>query len=127
MSLTLVPNTCSSAVPEPVETSSRRAQRLALARRSYDGRAARAAGDAESIERDLVALLRRGDEAAYETLVRTYGPRMLAVARRYVPTQEDAEDVLQSAFVLVFRFVQRFAGASKLSTWLHRILVNSAL
>jgi RNA polymerase sigma-70 factor (ECF subfamily) len=74
-----------------------------------------------------VALLRLGDNAAFETLVRTYGPRMLALARHYVKSEADAEDVLQSAYLLVFRFIPRFAGASKLSTWLHRIVVNSAL
>jgi RNA polymerase sigma-70 factor (ECF subfamily) len=78
-------------------------------------------------ENALVARMRHGDDAAYEKLVRVYGPRMLAVARRYFPRQEDAEDVLQSAFLLVFRFIHRFEGNSQLSTWLHRIVVNSAL
>jgi RNA polymerase sigma-70 factor (ECF subfamily) len=52
---------------------------------------------------------------------------MLAVARSYLPVQEDAEDVLQSALLLVVRFIHGFEGASRLSTWLHRIVVNAAL
>lgn len=78
-------------------------------------------------EAKLVARLARGESAAFEELVRDYGPRMLALARSYVPTEHDAEDVLQSTFVLVFRFIHRFEGGSQLSTWLHRITVNSAL
>jgi RNA polymerase sigma-70 factor, ECF subfamily len=85
------------------------------------------ARDSAPSESALLARLRAGDEAAYEVLVRTYGPRLLAVARRYLPCQEDAEDALQSAFLQVFRFIGRFEGASRLSTWLHRIVVNSAL
>jgi RNA polymerase sigma-70 factor (ECF subfamily) len=75
----------------------------------------------------MVARLRLGEHEAYETLVRTHGPRMLSVARGYLPTQEDAENATQSAFLLAFRFIHRFDGASLLSTWLHRIVVNSAL
>jgi RNA polymerase sigma-70 factor (ECF subfamily) len=86
-----------------------------------------AAIDVEAAERELVARLQLGEEAAYETLVRSHGPRMLALARRYFATQDDAEDVLQSAFVLVFRFIGRFEGQSRLSTWLHRIVVNCSL
>ena len=86
----------------------------------------RQVSEADLAESALVARLRLGDSAAFETLVRTYGPRMLALARRYFKSEADAEDVLQSAYLLVFRFIPRFTGASKLSTWLHRIVVNSA-
>jgi RNA polymerase sigma-70 factor, ECF subfamily len=86
-----------------------------------------AAGPTDGLDAALVAGLRAGDEAAYRTLVVTYGPRMLAVARRRLSSEEDAEDAVQSAFLLVFRFIDRFAGAARLSTWLHRIVVNCAL
>ena len=96
------------------------------ARRPAADGVVRRAPDAETGESALVARLRLGDNAAFETLVRTYGPRMHAIARRYFKSEADAEDVLQSAYLLVFRFIPRFTGASKLSTWLHRIVVNSA-
>ena len=48
-------------------------------------------------ERALVAALKRGDEAAFETLVRVYGPRLLAVARRLLRDDDAARDALQSA------------------------------
>ena len=78
-------------------------------------------------EAEFVARLKLGDPEAFETLVREHGPRMLALARRYLPRETDAEDALQDAFMSVFRFVGSFAGGSRLTTWLHRITVNAAL
>ena len=78
-------------------------------------------------EATLVAQLRAGDEKAFEQVVRSYGGRLLAVARRIVGTEEDARDVVQDAFMNAFRSLNRFEGNAKLSTWLHRIVVNAAL
>ena len=81
----------------------------------------------EAYERDLLARLRAGDEAAFEHVVRTYGPRLLGLARRLTGEDEDARDVLQDAFASAFKGLAGFEGGSKLSTWLHRIVVNRAL
>lgn len=78
-------------------------------------------------EAALVARLRARDEAAFEHMVRTHGPRLLAVARRFLTDDADAQDALQDAFVSVFRSIDRFNGASRLGTWLHRIVVNASL
>ena len=78
-------------------------------------------------ERDLLARLRAGDDLAYERLVVEQGGRLLAVARRFLRNEEDARDCLQECFVQAFRALPRFEGHSKLSTWLHRIVVNAAL
>ncbi len=75
----------------------------------------------------LLERLRRGEEAAFEELVRTYGSRMLAVARRFLSNEEDARDAVQDAFLSAFRSIGRFEGQARLSTWLHRIVVNAAL
>jgi RNA polymerase sigma-70 factor (ECF subfamily) len=75
----------------------------------------------------LVDRLRSGDSAAFEIMVREYGGRMLAAARRLVRTEEDARDAVQEAFLAAFRSIHSFAGSSRLSTWLHRIAVNAAL
>jgi RNA polymerase sigma-70 factor (ECF subfamily) len=79
-------------------------------------------GDAMLVER-----LRGGDPQAFEMLVREYGGRMLATARRLVGTDDEARDVLQEAFLAAFRAIDTFAGAARLSTWLHRIVTNAAL
>ena len=75
----------------------------------------------------LVTRLRGGDERAFEDLVRTFGGRLLAVARRFVRNDEDAQDIVQSAYLSAFRALDRFEGNCQLSTWLHRIVVNTAL
>jgi RNA polymerase sigma-70 factor (ECF subfamily) len=78
--------------------------------------------DAKLLER-----LRSGEEAAYEELVRRYGGRLLAVARRFLPVEDDARDAVQDAFLSAFRGIGSFEGHAQLSTWLHRIVVNASL
>jgi RNA polymerase sigma-70 factor (ECF subfamily) len=78
-------------------------------------------------EPSLVAALRAGHEWAFEAMIRTYGGRLLAVARRICGNEEDARDVLQSSYLSAFRSLDGFAGSCQLSTWLHRIVVNTAL
>lgn len=78
-------------------------------------------------EKALLEALRAGQEWAFETMVRQFGGRLLAVARRFTQNDEDARDVLQSAYLSAFRALHEFEGACQLSTWLHRIVVNTAL
>jgi len=78
-------------------------------------------------EHALRERLRGGDEAAFEQLVRDQGGRMLAVARRYLRSEEDARDAVQDAFCSAFRAMSSFQGGSSLATWLHRIVVNACL
>jgi RNA polymerase sigma-70 factor (ECF subfamily) len=78
-------------------------------------------------EAALVAGLRAGDEDAYTLMVRAYGGRLLAVARRILRNDEEAQDAVQTAYLAAFRSLERFEGGSRLSTWLHRIVVNAAL
>ena len=76
-------------------------------------------------EGELVARLQTNDEAAFAELVRAQGPRMLAVARRLLRSDDDAADAVQEAFISAFRAIGNFEGGAKLSTWLHRIAVNA--
>lgn len=80
-----------------------------------------------SEDETLLSRLRSGEAAAYEELVRAETGRLLAVTRRILPTEEDARDAVQDAFMFAFRSLARFQGQSRLSTWLHRIAVNAAL
>ena len=83
--------------------------------------------EADRDEAPLIAGLRRGEDAAFEELIRAYGGRLLAVARRFLPVEEDARDAVQDAFLSAFRAIEGFEGQARLSTWLHRIVVNAAL
>jgi len=78
-------------------------------------------------EERLVANLRAGGEEAFESLVRKHLGRMLAVAKRILRHEEDARDATQDAFIQAFKNIDRFKGDAKLGTWLHRIVVNTAL
>jgi RNA polymerase sigma-70 factor (ECF subfamily) len=78
-------------------------------------------------EAALLSRMKAGDHAAYETLVRRFGGRMLAVARRLLRNEDDARDSVQEAFLSAFKAINRFEGDSQLGTWLHRIVMNAAL
>ena len=75
----------------------------------------------------LLERMRAGDDTAFGEIVRTFGPRLLRVMRRFLPNEADAEEALQEAFLSAFRAIHSFAGESRLETWLHRIGVNAAL
>lgn len=75
----------------------------------------------------LIAELRAGDLAAFEVIVRTLGPSLLNVARRMLRNEDEAREAVQDAFVSAFRSCGQFEGSSRISTWLHRIVVNSCL
>lgn len=78
-------------------------------------------------EASLLARLRERDEAAFDELVDLAAGRLLAVARKMMPTDADAEDAVQDAFLSAFKSLDRFDGRSKLTTWLHQITVNACL
>lgn len=77
-------------------------------------------------QRSVVEALRRGDEAAFGSLVEELTPSMLRIARLYVPSRTVAEDVVQETWVGVLRGIDRFESRSSLKTWIFRILSNTA-
>jgi len=81
----------------------------------------------DEAERVLLDGLRAGFEPAFADLVAHYGGPMLAVARRILGNEEDARDCVQDALISAAAKIEKFEGRSKLSTWLHRIVVNNAL
>ncbi|MCA9187983.1 MAG: sigma-70 family RNA polymerase sigma factor [Planctomycetales bacterium] len=93
------------------------------------GRRADSIAVADSIlrQRELLGRLRDGDDDAYERVVREFGPPLLAVARRLLSVEQDAQDAVQDAFLSAFRKIDDFQGQSQLATWLHRITVNACL
>jgi len=75
----------------------------------------------------LVARVKDGDVSAYEELVRMYDRRVFRIVQHIVQNREDAEDVVQDAFLKAYQNIDRFQGNSKFYTWLVRIAVNEAL
>jgi RNA polymerase sigma-70 factor (ECF subfamily) len=78
-------------------------------------------------DEQLVRLAKRGNTDAFGKLMLRYENKIYRLARRMTETDEDAEDVLQEAFVKAFRKLSTFKERSKFSTWLYRITVNLAL
>lgn len=72
----------------------------------------------------LLSQLRRGDQTAFDTLVRQYQRDLFRLAYRMTGNAEDAKDLSQEAFLRAYRGLGTFDGRSTLSTWLYRITVN---
>jgi RNA polymerase sigma-70 factor (ECF subfamily) len=75
----------------------------------------------------LVAAAQGGDITAFETLVGRYERKILRLAQNITQNREDAEDVMQEAFLKAYEHLSGFQGNSRFYTWLVRIAVNQAL
>ncbi|MDW8345218.1 MAG: sigma-70 family RNA polymerase sigma factor [Verrucomicrobiae bacterium] len=75
----------------------------------------------------LVARARRGDVAAYDVLVDRYKERLYALAYHMTGNHEDANDLVQEAFIKAYRSLKNFRGNSSFYTWIYRITVNFTL
>ncbi len=80
-----------------------------------------------SEESILVEAARSGDIGAFESLVRRYDRNVFRIAQHITQNREDAEDVVQDAFLKAYQNLGQFQGQSKFYTWLVRIAVNEAL
>ncbi len=80
-----------------------------------------------SDELALVNAARKGDLSAFEQLVNRYDRNIFRIAQHITHNREDAEDVVQDAFLKAYRNLGQFQGQSKFYTWLVRIAVNEAL
>lgn len=78
-------------------------------------------------EAGLVAGLRQRDDAAFNYFLQTFAPQMQRLARRYVYSDDEADDIVQESFIRAAEHINRFEGRSSLGTWLHRITINAAL
>lgn len=75
----------------------------------------------------LVNAAKAGDVSAFEELVRRYDRNVFRIAQHITQNREDAEDVVQDAFMKAYENLPQFQGQSKFYTWLVRIAVNEAL
>ena len=75
----------------------------------------------------LVQAAQKGDVGAFEQLVRKYDRNVFRIANHITQNREDAEDVVQDAFLKAYQKLDQFQGNSKFYTWIVRIAVNEAL
>ena len=78
-------------------------------------------------EAEAIRLAQAGNAAAFEFLYQLHGRRVYALCLRMVGNTADAEDLMQEAFLQLFRKIGTFRGESDFSTWLHRMTVNVVL
>ena len=77
-------------------------------------------------DHELVAALRRRDEAAFAEIVDGWGPDLLRLARVHVPSRAVAEEVVQETWLAVFRGLDGYEGRGPLRAWVFGILLNVA-
>ncbi|MEZ6017018.1 MAG: sigma-70 family RNA polymerase sigma factor [Planctomycetota bacterium] len=78
----------------------------------------------DALDHALVRRAQAGEEEAFAALVRRHQRRAVRVARSMVPSDEDAQDLAQEAFLRVFRSLDRFDFQHAFTTWLYRIVTN---
>lgn len=78
-------------------------------------------------DEEIVSRVVAGDDALFEILMRRYNQRVYRVVRAVLRNDEDAEDVMQQAYLNAYLHLRQFEGRARFSTWLTRIAVNEAL
>jgi RNA polymerase sigma-70 factor, ECF subfamily len=78
-------------------------------------------------DRGLIEAAQKGDRAAFRRLVERHQRRAFAIALGMVRDENDARDLVQEAFLRVYRGLDRFRGGSSFFTWFYRIVTNLAI
>src|SRR5437764_4433003 len=78
-------------------------------------------------EAELIRAVQRGDQSAFEALVRSYDQSVLALAMNLLRSPEDARDAYQEAFLRVYKNIHAFRFDCSFYTWLYRIVTNVCL
>lgn len=78
-------------------------------------------------EKQLIRKVLKGDTSAFAHFVDTYQDMAITIAYRICGNRQDAEDIVQNAFVKAFHNLHTFRTDSKFSTWFYRIVYNTAL
>jgi len=78
-------------------------------------------------DEELVQRIVNGDAALFEILMRRHNQRIYRAVRAVLRADDDAEDVMQQAYLNAYQHLHQFAGDAQFSTWLTRIAVNEAL
>jgi len=81
----------------------------------------------DTSELALVQAAKKGDLEAFSDLVKRYDRNVFRIAQHITHNEEDAQDVVQEAFLKAYQNLDQFQGNSKFYTWLVRIAVNEAL
>lgn len=78
-------------------------------------------------DRLLISECLRGRTEAFGSLIQKYQDRLFNAVYRYLDSAEDAEDVVQEAFLSAYQALRNFKGGARFFTWLYRIAINHAI
>jgi RNA polymerase sigma factor (sigma-70 family) len=78
-------------------------------------------------DEELINRILNGETYLYEHIVRKYNQRMYRICMSVIHNDNEAEDLMQNAYIKAYENLHRFKGKSKFSTWLLRILINESL
>src|SRR5512143_2327431 len=81
----------------------------------------------ELTDREIVDRVLAGAREDFEALVRRHNQRLFRAARAITKSDDEAEDVLQQAWLDIFRHLSQFRGDAAFTTWATRIAVNAAI
>jgi len=84
-------------------------------------------GRQEEIEKIWLQRLKQGDRDWFDQLVLRYTDRIFAMCWRFTLNRQDAEDLTQDIFLLIYNKISQFQGRSALSTWIYRVALNKAI
>ena len=88
---------------------------------------AAALDNGEQSDDDVIRQVLDGNTGMFELLMRRYNERVYRATRSIVRDEQDAEDVMQQAYVNAFTHLRQFNGSARFSTWLTRIAINESL
>ena len=80
-----------------------------------------------SSDEQIISGCINGEEKYRYMLYKQYSPILYGTALRYTNTEDDAQDVLQEAFILIFDNIKQYNGKGKLVAWMNKIVINQAL
>jgi len=83
-------------------------------------------GQKDSVDKELVERVRRGDKRAFDLLILKYQHKIISIVGRYLGDRNDVQDVSQETFIKAYRAIPNFRGESAFYTWLYRIAINTA-
>jgi RNA polymerase sigma-70 factor (ECF subfamily) len=78
-------------------------------------------------DEEIVERVRAGETGLFEIIMRRYNQRLYRVTMGILRNSEEAEDVMQDAYVRAYQHLDQFAGRAKFATWLTRIALHEAL
>lgn len=76
---------------------------------------------------EIISKVIQGQKELYERIIRKYNPRLYRIAMSLVKDEDEAEEIMQIAYIKAYENLEKFEGKSSFSTWLTRILINEGL